>query len=82
VVTYPNEDPSDVWYTDSIPGGLTRDMSFIKGFPMEYTRKTRGMSILMTVTSIKKEKLSGKLFELPSGYTVKPYSEFKKLQGG
>lgn len=82
IVTYPNEDPSDVWYTDSIPGGMTRDMSFIKGFPMEYTKKQRGMSILMTVTSLKKEKLSGKLFELPSGYTVKPYSDFKKMQGG
>lgn len=81
-VSSPGEDPSIVWYTKDLPAGLSRGMSYIDGFPMEYYVKRNGMTILMTVTAISEEKVSPNYFKIPDGYTIKPMSEMKAMMGG
>ncbi|HRE75910.1 MAG TPA: DUF4412 domain-containing protein [Flavobacteriales bacterium] len=81
-ITYPGEDAEVVWVTKDMPSGLTRGFESLDGFPMEYTIKRSGMTILLTVTAVAEQKVSAEYFKVPDGYTVKPMSEMKNMMGG
>ena len=79
------EEPMTIWYTEEITGVYNPQYSGIgiKGSVLEYTVAANGMVMTMTVSEIKKEKVSDDKFTVPEGYEVKPYSELMKLgQGG
>lgn len=70
-----------IWFTDQIQAAGGKNFGELKGFPMEYSIKANGMTILTTVKSVSKEKISDKYFDIPEGYEVKPYSEFPSMGG-
>lgn len=70
-----------VYYTDEIPSGYSKNFGELKGFPMEYTIKANGMTITTEAKTVSKEKISDKLFDIPEGYEIKPYSEFPSMGG-
>jgi hypothetical protein len=83
---YAGEDePMTIWYTEEITDVYNQQYSGIgiKGSVLEYTVAANGMVMTMTVSEIKKEKVSDDKFKVPEGYEIKPYSELMKLgQGG
>ncbi len=83
---YAGEDePMTIWYTEEITGVYNPQYTGIgiNGSVLEYTVAANGMVMTMTVSEIKKEKVSDDKFKVPEGYEVKPYSELMKLgQGG
>jgi GLPGLI family protein len=82
---YAGEDePMTIWYTEEISGVYNQQYSGIgiKGSVLEYTVAANGMVMTMTVSEIKKEKVSDDKFKVPEGYEVKPYSELMKLGRG
>ena len=72
---------STVYYTEEIPSGHSKNFGDLKGFPMEYTIKANGMTIVTEVKSVSTEKISDKFFAVPEGYEIKPYSEFPSMGG-
>ena len=73
-----------VYYTEEINTQQTRSQyKGLKGFPMTYEINTPEMSMIMTVTSVKKEKISSSEFEIPEGYEEMSMEDFqKKMSGG
>lgn len=79
------EEAMTIWYTEEITDVYNQQYSGmgIKGSVLEYTVAANGMVMTMTVSDIKKEKVSDDKFSVPEGYEIKPYSELMKLgQGG
>jgi GLPGLI family protein len=79
------EEPMVIWYTEEITDVYNQQYNGlgIKGAVMEYSVSANGMVMTMSVSEIKKEKVSDDKFTVPEGYEIKPYSELMKLgQGG
>ena len=76
------EEPMVVWFTEEIPTFKSKDFKYINGFPMEYQVKNGGMTMLMTATTISKEKVSDTYFKIPSGYTEKSMQDMESMFGG
>lgn len=72
---------STVYYTEEIPSGYSKNFGDLKGFPMEYTIKANGLTVVTEVKSVNAEKISDKYFTVPDGYEIKPYSEFPSMGG-
>jgi len=72
---------SSVFFTEEIPSGLSKNFGDLKGFPMEYTIKANGLTVVTEVKSVSPEKISDKMFIVPEGYEIKPYSEFPSMGG-
>ncbi len=56
----------------------------LKGFPLKIVQEIKDYGITMHITAseVKKEKLDDKIFELPKGYKKKTMEEFQKEMGG
>lgn len=72
----------EVFYTKDLPAGASKQFEGLNGFPLEYTIKQGPMTILVSATSVKQEKLDKKLFEVPDGYEKLTFEEFQKQMGG
>jgi len=74
----------DVYYTDEIPGGLDKAFPYqkIKGFPMEYQKDSKGVTVAYIVTSIDfTTPVSEDAFKIPDGYEQMPDAIVKQLGG-
>lgn len=72
----------EVYYTEELPAGASREFKGLKGFPLEYTIASGPMTMKLTATSVKQETLDKKLFAIPDGYTKQTFEEFQKEMGG
>lgn len=70
-----------IWYTDQLPAFYNKDFKYINGFPMEYHVKNGGITMLFTVTTISKEKVSDSFFKVPEGYTEKTMQDMESMFG-
>ena len=80
---------SNVYYTTELPyyEGGSGQFKGLKGFPMEYSMKQRGMTVSMTATKVEKQTVSEDAFKVPSGYALMTAEEMsadiqKKMSGG
>lgn len=67
-----------MFYTEEIPNG-SADFSEVPGLPMEYTMEQQGMKMKFLVSSVNKEKVSSKLFEIPSDYPKMTSKEVQEM---
>jgi hypothetical protein len=75
------EEPMVIWFTDELPAFNNKDFKYINGFPMEYQVKNGGITMLMTVTTVSKEKVSDSYFKVPEGYTEKTMQDMESMFG-
>jgi GLPGLI family protein len=80
---------SNVYYTEDLPvytGGYGQ-FKGIKGFPLEYNMKQRGMNIALSATKVDKKSVSDDEFKVPAGYKLMTQEEMqqdiqKNMSGG
>ena len=84
ITTDENEEEleTEVYYTEEIPAKANDKVKGLKGFPLEYTISSQGMTITVTATNVEKKKVSKKLAEIPEGYEIMTMEEFQKMMGG
>ena len=71
----------DVYYTEEIPSSANTKLKGLKGFPLEYTLLTQGLTMTFSAKSISKESFSDAEFVIPEGYTEMTMEEFQKSMG-
>lgn len=72
----------ELYYTEELPAGASKQFEGLKGFPLEYTISQGPMKINVSASSVKQEKVNAKLFEIPDGYDKMTFEEFQKSMGG
>ncbi len=72
----------EVYYTEDLPSGASKQFEGLKGYPLQYTISQGPMKVKFTAKSVKQEKLNNTLFEIPDGYDKMTYQEFEKMMGG
>lgn len=75
------EQKMDVYYTEEIPSAANDKLKGLKGFPLEYTIISQGLTMIVTAKSVKKEKIPASEFEIPEGFSKMTMDEFKKSMG-
>lgn len=84
VTTYEDEEPLVLyyWMTEDIlvkqvgqQMGVAVSLDGLTGFPLKIEGEFDGITMVQSVTSIKKEKLADGLFTVPADYEIKPFSE-------
>ncbi|MCT4581319.1 MAG: DUF4412 domain-containing protein [Flavobacteriales bacterium] len=71
----------DVYYTEEIPSAANDKLKGLKGFPLEYTILSQGLTMIVTAKSVSKEKVAASEFEVPEGFSKMTMEEFKKSMG-
>ncbi|MCF8257542.1 MAG: DUF4412 domain-containing protein [Flavobacteriales bacterium] len=71
----------EVYYTDELPAGASREFKGLKGFPLEYSIVSGPMTMKLTASSVKLESLDKDLFTIPNGYEKQTFEEFQKSMG-
>lgn len=86
VVTDSEGETSDIYFCEDIKleGGNWSQKQFkdIKGMPLMYSFKQRGMNMQMTATKISSEKVDDGKFAIPSDYKEMTQEEMRKMFGG
>jgi GLPGLI family protein len=72
----------EVYYTDELPAGASREFKGLKGFPLEYSVVSGPMTMKLTASSVSQETIDKKLFTVPDGYEKQTFEEFQKSMGG
>ena len=72
----------EIYYTEDLPAGASKQFEGLKGFPLEYTVDSGQFKVKMTAKSVAKEKLDKSLFEIPSDFKKMTFDEFQKAMGG
>jgi GLPGLI family protein len=72
----------EIYYTEELPAGASKQFEGLKGFPVEYKIVEGPMKIKMTAKTVKQEKLDKSLFETPDGYDKMSFEEFQKSMPG
>jgi GLPGLI family protein len=71
-----------VYYTNEIQSPKVGEKyEGLKGFPMQYEMKNQGMTMIMTVTEVNKEKISKSEFTVPDEYEEMTMEEFQNNMG-
>lgn len=71
----------DVYYTEDIPAAANDKLKGLKGFPLEYTIVSQGLTMTVSAKSVAKEKIASSEFEIPEGFTKMTMDEFKASMG-
>ncbi|MDG2343982.1 MAG: hypothetical protein P8L23_05340 [Flavobacteriales bacterium] len=69
----------EFFYTNEISGVYDLKFKNIKGTPLEFTVRSKGMTITYTATVISIAQQNDDLFEIPEDFTILSMSEFKRL---
>lgn len=69
----------ELFYTDEISSIYDLKFRNIKGTPLEFIVKSKGMTITYTATLISTNQQNDHLFEIPEDFTILSMSEFKRL---
>ncbi|MGP8217506.1 MAG: hypothetical protein ACLQQ4_18200 [Bacteroidia bacterium] len=69
----------DVYYAEDISrSACDKRFKGLKGFPLEYTVNTHGMTMTTTATSVDKQSLSDDEFTVPPGYKLVTQQEMQQ----
>ena len=69
---------STIYYTNEL-GVFHNDYKTLDGFPLFYSMKIKGGIVLeVTASLIDNSEIDEKLFEIPDGYKIMSYTEFKE----
>lgn len=82
MVTMEGVGEMELFYTNELPAGASKQFDGLKGFPLEYTMDSGQFKVKMTAKSVTKEKLDKSLFEIPSDFEKMTFAEFEKAMGG
>ncbi|MBL7928460.1 MAG: DUF4412 domain-containing protein [Bacteroidia bacterium] len=86
VVTDSEGETSDIYFCEDIKmegeNWAQKQFKDIKGFPLMYTMKQRGMNMQMTATKISAEKVDDSKFAIPADYKEMTQEEMRKMFGG
>jgi len=72
----------ELYYTEDLPKGVSREFKGLNGFPLEYTIASGPMTMKLTATNVRQESLDKKLFTIPDGYEKQTFEDFQKSMGG
>lgn len=69
----------DIYYTEALPAyaGSKGEFKGLKGFPLEYSLKTQGISITFSATKVDKQAVSDDAFAVPTGYKLMTMEEMQ-----
>jgi GLPGLI family protein len=80
---------TNVYYTEDIvtPPAKNGQFKGMKGFPLEFSMKQRGMNMAVSATKVDKQSVSDDTFTVPSGYKLMTREEMqadiqKNMQSG
>lgn len=71
----------ELYYTEDLPKGASREFKGLNGFPLEYTIASGPMTMKLTATAVTQETLDKKLFTIPDGYEKQTFENFQKTMG-
>ncbi len=71
----------ELYYSEELPAGASREFKGLKGFPLEYTIASGPMKMKLTASSVKQESIDKSLFVIPDGYEKQTFEEFQKTMG-
>jgi len=71
----------ELYYSPEIPSQSNQQFNELKGFPLQYSINTQGMTMKLKAKSVTKEKFTKKIFEIPSDYEKMTLEEFQKMMG-
>lgn len=71
----------ELYYTEDLPKGASREFKGLNGFPLQYTIASGPMTMTLTASTVKQETLDKKLFTIPDGYEKQTFEEFQKSMG-
>lgn len=72
----------EIFYTEDLPSGASKQFEGLKGFPLEYTIAQGPMKIKISAEKVNQEKLNDSLFNIPDGYDKMSFEDFQKSMGG
>jgi len=72
----------ELYYTEELPAGASREFKGLKGFPLEYSVVSGPMTMKLTASTVSQESIDKKLFTVPDGYEKQTFEEFQKSMGG
>jgi hypothetical protein len=90
VISFTDKDGEEKSYdvyatTDIVTGGSNwsnKQMSGIKGFPLEYQMKQQGLTMKFSAKSVNKQKVGKSLAQIPAEYKIMSPEDFRKQMGG
>ena len=71
----------ELYYSEELPAGASREFKGLKGFPLEYTIASGPMKMKLTASSVKQESIDKSFFVIPDGYEKQTFEEFQKTMG-
>lgn len=71
----------EVYYTEDLPAGASREFKGLNGFPLEYSIASGPMTMKLTASSVKQESIDKSMFAIPDGYEKQSFEEFSKSMG-
>ncbi|MFT4526057.1 MAG: GLPGLI family protein [Granulosicoccus sp.] len=74
--------PLVVYYTEEIPGALSREFKGLKGFPLEYGHSDQGMTVKITATKVDQKQLDESLFVVSDDYEEMDPQMIERMMGG
>ena len=74
--------PSVVYYTEEIPGAMSREFKGLKGFPLEYGHSEQGMTVNIIATMVDQKELDQSLFEVSDDYEEMDPKMIERMMGG
>jgi len=71
----------ELYYTEDLPKGASREFKGLNGFPLEYSIASGPMTMKLTASAVTQETLDKKLFTIPDGYEKQTFEDFQKSMG-
>jgi len=75
----------EIWVSNELkftPGATPPGFEDIKGTPVKFTNVQDGFKSVLTLKSLKEEKVGPFSLDVPKGYELKTMAELKAMQGG
>lgn len=82
IISKESNAPVVVYYTEEIPGALSREFKGLKGFPLEYGHSDQGMTVKITATKVDQKELDQSLFEVSDDYEEMDPKMIERMMGG
>lgn len=71
----------DIYYTKEIPSSANDKLKGLKGFPLEYTIISQGLTMIVSAESVAKTKIEQSEFKVPADYEKLTMEQFKEKMG-
>ncbi|TDQ11144.1 DUF4412 domain-containing protein [Pedobacter metabolipauper] len=75
----------EIWVSTDLkfsPGAIPPEFAELKGTPVKYTAINEGIKTVLTLKSVKEEKVGPFTLEVPKGYELKTMAEMEAMRNG